>query len=320
MEISVIIPVYNTEKYLTECLDSLIAQDFKDWECILVNDGSTDQSGLICDQYAQADKRFRVFHTKNSGVSIARNTGITHASGKYITFIDSDDMVDNTYLTHLYEGMMESKADLVVCGLQRLLTSGEIRKLSAQGRVQIGSENTDLFVELHSKFLLYGPVVKLYHTHIIKDQQIRFPEGIHFGEDLIFNLAYMSHINTIFAIDSTGYKYRIQDEGNLSSSPHSRNLGINYQQWKMIRSSFEKRGIDSRASHTYLSNRLWGIVYNFVMNNKLRIGEIRTGVNKELIADLCQFDMYTITVPAWLKSAILKRRYFFLWLIQRRSK
>ena len=107
-KITVIVPVYNTEKYLRRCVDSILAQTFTDFELLLVNDGSTDGSGAICDEYAQKDSRVRVFHKENGGVSSARNIGIDNAQGDWITFIDSDDRIEQRHLYLLYEARTEN--------------------------------------------------------------------------------------------------------------------------------------------------------------------------------------------------------------------
>jgi glycosyltransferase involved in cell wall biosynthesis len=101
--ISIIVPVYNTEKYLRRCLDSIVAQTFKDYECIIVDDGSTDGSAAICDEYEKKDSRFKVLHKENEGVSAARNVGIEYAEGEFITFVDSDDYLSSVYLRDLYD-------------------------------------------------------------------------------------------------------------------------------------------------------------------------------------------------------------------------
>lgn len=102
-KISVIIPVYNTESTLHKCVDSILNQSYEDWELLLIDDGSKDHSAFICDEYAQQDKRIKVFHKENGGVSSARNIGIDNAEGKWITFIDSDDWVERNYLSNLYQ-------------------------------------------------------------------------------------------------------------------------------------------------------------------------------------------------------------------------
>ncbi|MBK5721507.1 glycosyltransferase family 2 protein [Dysgonomonas sp. Marseille-P4677] len=320
MEISVIIPVYNTEAYLEDCLNSVITQQFKDWECLLIDDGSTDQSSRICDLYASRDSRFKVFHTANSGVSIARNLGIELASGTYIAFIDSDDTIDGEYLLRLYEAMKKVKAELIVCGMKLIRSSGIEINTVPQGQIVIGNEDSDLFVELNRKFLLYGPVVKLYHSDIIKNNKIRFPYGVQYGEDLIFNFKYLEYVTNIFVINTSGYHYRILSEGSLSTSAHSRDFITNYRQWKIICSFFEKKKIDSSNARIYLSNRLWGIAYDLVMSNKLSIREIKNAFCTDFINDLRIFDKYTIIIPYWLRITISERFYRLIWLIQRRPK
>jgi glycosyltransferase involved in cell wall biosynthesis len=317
MKISVIIPVYNTECYLEECLDSLIAQQFKDWECLLVDDGSTDSSGKICDRYVKQDSRFMVFHTVNSGVSAARNLGIRRASAKYIAFIDSDDTVDEQYLANLYKGTKQTKADLIVCGMKLVRTSGTEINTASEGLVVVGNGDSDRFVELNRKHLLYGPVVKLYHSDIIKRKKIKFPSGIQYGEDLIFNFEYLKYVTSIYVIDSPDYNYRILSDGSLSSSAHSRNYNNNYDQWKIIHSFFKKRRISSPNAHIYLSNRLWGIAYDLVMSDRLPVKEIKSAFCFEFVYDLKAFNKYTITIPYWLKIAIVNRLYRIIWLIQR---
>ncbi len=115
-EISVIVPVYKVEKYLYRCIDSIIAQTFTDWECILVDDGSPDNCPAICDEYAKKDDRIKVIHKKNGGLSDARNAGLDIAKGEWITFIDSDDWIHKEYIECLYNACVENGADISVCG------------------------------------------------------------------------------------------------------------------------------------------------------------------------------------------------------------
>ena len=119
MRISIIIPVYNKEMYLEECLDSVINQTFADFECVLIDDGSSDSSGIICDKYQAKDKRIKPIHTKNNGVSHARNVGIENAAGEYITFVDSDDILSPDYLESLICAIQNSQADIVIQALYK---------------------------------------------------------------------------------------------------------------------------------------------------------------------------------------------------------
>lgn len=116
--VSIVVPVYNVEKYLKKCIESIISQTYKNLEIILVDDGSTDGSGKICDDYLTKDKRIKVIHKQNGGLSDARNVGIGVATGKYITFIDSDDYVENDYIEYLYNLIINNKCDMSICSLK----------------------------------------------------------------------------------------------------------------------------------------------------------------------------------------------------------
>lgn len=316
MKISIIIPIYNSDRFLKECLDSVQAQDFEDWECLLIDDGSIDNSGVICDFYAKQDSRFKVFHIENSGVSAARNLGINYASGRYITFIDSDDTVDKTYLSTFYKATTLSEAELIVCGIKYVRAFGASINSLANGLVVIGEKDADRFVQLNRKFLIYGPVNKLYKASIIKNNRINFPSGIQYGEDLVFNFEYLEYVTSIWVIDSPGYNYRILSGGSLSTSAQSRNFNINYGQWKIIRAFFDKKNINTPDARTYLSNRLWGIAYNSVMSNQLSIKDIRDAFCGEFVNDLQTFNTYTIPIPMWLKTIMINRLYGLMWLVQ----
>lgn len=319
MEISVIIPVFNTAAFLEECLDSMKAQTFPNWECLLIDDGSTDTSGTICDEYAASDSRFRVFHTVNHGVSAARNRGIDEARGKYIAFADSDDTVEKDYLSVLHTTLTENRADIAICGIRRNKAGGSETCKPENNVFRICGENSDMFVDLNRKFLLYGPVVKLYRSDIIRKNGVRFPPDVHFGEDLIFNFGYLEHVGTVATVERPLYNYRIGESGTLSTSVHSRDFGKNYAQWKIIRSFFERKGIDGHYAKLFLSNRIWGLAYNTAMNCRFSLREIRDIFNAQFIQDLMTFDQYTIRIPGWLHTAISKKLHIPIWIIQRRT-
>ncbi len=130
-KISVIVPVYNVEKYLSRCIDSILAQTFGDYEVILVDDGSTDRSGKICDEYAEKDPRFRVIHKENGGLSDARNTGVSAAVGDFVCFIDSDDFIDPEMLSVLLSLTETTGAEVAICGIRNCYESGQTEQSSA---------------------------------------------------------------------------------------------------------------------------------------------------------------------------------------------
>lgn len=191
--ISIIVPVYNSDKYLNNCLESIHRQQYQDWECILIDDGSTDESGTICDSWCKFDSRMRVFHQPNSGVSVARNNGIKYAFGEHIVFIDSDDWIDENYLSILYAN--RGTCDLIVSGYIDHYESGQIiaSKPCKSEFIDISRTYVYIITDLLRKNLLYGPTNKLYKSEIIRKHNITFPDDCFLGEDLVFNFNYLDH-------------------------------------------------------------------------------------------------------------------------------
>lgn len=147
--ISIIVPIYNKEDYLPQCLDSIINQSYTNFEVLLVNDGSTDSSGIICQEYAERDSRFRYIEKENGGVSSARNLGLERSEGAYITFIDSDDWVEFNYLEVLYNALRENNADVAISSYKSYYLDGKfyLRVYSSQEEefLRIGKRNRDVF-------------------------------------------------------------------------------------------------------------------------------------------------------------------------------
>lgn len=201
--ISVIVPVYNVEKYLRQCIDSILSQTYTNFELILVDDGSKDQSGEICNEYAEKDSRIRLFHKENGGVSSARNLGLDNAHGEYICFVDSDDWVDNTYIEDM---LKPGDYDLVMQGMKQATKIWKYSLKSLNDTIQIldvlisSGRNHDL--------LFNGPYCKLYKNNIIRDKNLRFNEKIWLGEDFLFNVCYISFSSTAKITDTCSYNYR----------------------------------------------------------------------------------------------------------------
>lgn len=204
--VSVIVPVYNTEKYLDKCIQSILNQSFTDFELLLINDGSTDRSGAICDAYALQDERVRVFHKKNGGVSSTRNMGLDEAKGEWITFVDSDDWLKPDYLMNLYACVNE-KVDLIIAYAENVMPTGEIlTKEHSNGWV-----SDDNFSDLFSKYEMCQNTTcwaKLYKTSCIKNNKIRFNENISMGEDTVFLYNYLVHSLLIYISGQVDYCYR----------------------------------------------------------------------------------------------------------------
>lgn len=217
-KISVIVPVYNVEQYLSACVESILAQTFQDFELILVDDGSPDSCGAMCDAYAQKDPRVRVIHQENQGLSGARNTGIKAASGEYITFIDSDDLVKKDYLEKLLRAIKVESADISVCKPQEFedgKNSVCLETVSAEAQHKCFS-NIDVCVELYnvSSQIPINAWGKLYRADLISDME--FPVGrIH--EDQAFVPVACYRAGKIVLVDSPIYCYRQRPESIMQT-------------------------------------------------------------------------------------------------------
>jgi glycosyltransferase involved in cell wall biosynthesis len=205
-KVSIIIPVYNVEKYLRECLDSVIAQTFTDWECILVDDGSKDTSPVICDEYAKRDNRFRVIHKGNGGASLARNIGIDNAHGDWITFVDSDDWLSEDYLAHLCR-FADLPGDLICSSWAEAYADRTCINQVPDETFNRGDFHK-LFEDPAYFKLLKGPYCKLYRTDVIRQHNLRFNEKMAFMEDREFVLRFLLCSQNVVMTNYCDYYYR----------------------------------------------------------------------------------------------------------------
>lgn len=217
MLISVIIPVYNVESYLKECLDSVSKQTYGDFEVILINDGSTDSSLQICKQFEEQDKRFKVIDKKNEGVSIARNAGIEKASGEWISFVDSDDKINEDYLSQLFIEV-EKGIDLVFQGVKRIdRNSGSLISKTNFTREKVNVSEVEKIAVKHEITLNGNPVAKLFKRDIIVKNGLRFNEKFTYNEDKLFIMDYIAHSKgDILFSDIINYHYFIH-KGSLTN-------------------------------------------------------------------------------------------------------
>ena len=213
--VSVVVPVYNAEKYIARCIKSILSQTHKSFELILVDDGSPDQSGAICDEYARKDDRITVIHQKNSGVSAARNVGIDHASGKYLFFVDSDDWVEPTHI----ECMLPVEDEDCVYGGHKFYVNGQYTETRPMPAVIIKKEE---WIMNYSKFASRGLalffVTPCYRMEVIKQHELRFSTELQICEDGLFNLSYMRYCNIIRYTDACTYCYEDGDDTSTSLS------------------------------------------------------------------------------------------------------
>ena len=207
-EISIIVPVYKVEDVLPRCIESIIAQTYRDWELILVDDGSPDNSGIICDRYLVKDERIKVLHTPNNGVSAARNAGLDIVKGNFVVFIDSDDWVDNAYLKHL----LRYRGDENTTVYGNVINDYDYDKDSSA----IFDYEDGLIINLDQspssmvKFRIPEngfPIAKLFSMSIIRKHQLRFDTSLSYHEDHLFVFEYLNHVEKIVLSSAADYHY-----------------------------------------------------------------------------------------------------------------
>ncbi len=258
--ISIIVPVYNVERYLAACIDSVLRQTYKNFELILVDDGSTDHSGEICDRLAKTDSRMRVFHKKNGGLSDARNFGMKYAQGDYITFIDSDDAVSPRFIEILLLESLKNSADIVQCQFalrEELLETG-----SGKSAVYRGADG-------FRQFLMIGEVYvsswcKLYRRELFDD--ISFPYG-RINEDVCTTYKLLYRSAKTVCIDRALYWHRMR-EGSITHTAFSdRNLEV-LNVRKEIEDFLESCRGDYQDEIDYFEYRITLGVYNFLLSSE----------------------------------------------------
>ena len=211
-KISIIVPVYNVEKYIRRCLDSIAVQTFTDWECICVDDGTPDASGKICNEYAQKDSRFVVIHKENGGVSSARNVGLDVAKGEYVTFCDSDDYVERNWLSSLYEQAIFTNSDIVNCDLIRKSTKSDYTQHQVPGLT--GKETVKKLMTGDFDGYLW---IKLIKRSLIEDNFVRFSENFDLWEDIPFSIKLYYHSKKNSYLPKSLYNYWVENENSYTS-------------------------------------------------------------------------------------------------------
>lgn len=212
--ISIVVPVYKSEKTLGGCLESLMAQTYRDIEVICVIDGSPDACGEICDSYAKKDSRIKVIKRENGGVSSARNRGIDEANGEYLMFVDSDDTVEPTYCEKMWNACEETRAEIVICGFHHWYVGRDVVKLPSNPGVYDTSTYGEDFLKLYQEGFLNMPWNKLFQKKLAG----RFDTTLSLGEDLLFNMDYLENCSKIAVISDALINYTQEEKGNTLSS------------------------------------------------------------------------------------------------------
>lgn len=211
--VSVIIPVYNAEKTLARCMESIINQSLKNIEIILINDGSTDKSQAICRRHQEMDARILLIDKKNEGVSSARNVGIRAANAPYLMFVDSDDYLDKEMCQALYKKAVLEDADFIFCDYYEVDQENNLRRVSMP--CQIDLDDVGTFSKLFQNYQINQVWNKLYKKELINDL---FQEEINAGEDLLFNVEYMNQVKRTCVVSIPLYYYTLEDKNRIAKN------------------------------------------------------------------------------------------------------
>lgn len=209
-KVSVIVPIYNVEPYLRRCVNSILCQTLRDIEIILVDDGSTDNSASLCDDFAKADSRVTVIHQKNTGLSGARNAGLDIVTGEYVSFIDGDDSVLPRMLESMLDEALRYNADAVMCNIEMITDNGSTLLYTPQNeRIDLSCfDFSCYFIDYISKKRLgYNVCCMLYRASILRSCKLRFSDKMSFAEDIPFNLCFLAAAKSIKTLDTPFYLY-----------------------------------------------------------------------------------------------------------------
>lgn len=222
-KISVIVPIYNSQNTLSDCIHSILGQTYNNFELLLVDDGSSDDSLKICKEFEGLDQRIKIFSQQNMGPSAARNIGIINSKGKYLLFVDSDDYIENNMFHELIYNAEENNADFVMCGLivDVYNTSGELvssTKCELKPRlIEQNDEVPENIIDLVENEKISGPYCKLIRRDIVINNNILMPAHINLQEDLYFNLKVLEHVNKMMVLEGCYYHYKKGQTDSITS-------------------------------------------------------------------------------------------------------
>lgn len=279
IKVSVIVPVYNVEKQLSRCLDSLLAQTYQDLEVLLVDDGSKDSSGKICDQYEKKDSRFRVFHKENGGLSSARNYAIPFVTGDYLLFLDSDDSLEPQTVQVCLEATENQKYDVVCFGYRHYMEdNGSVRFIKESGYSSMTVDSKEelfrQFTHLYQAGVLGYVTDKLIRTSCLKENNVLF-ERILLVEDSLFTLKLFPNLNNLRAIEGCFYNYfhRVGESVTLTFKKES--FDCYFERIQRIEALMRKNDCVDRAflQDMFCSNILWVYENMFLSSCKLSLRE-----------------------------------------------
>ena len=315
--ISVIVPVYNVERYLEECLNSIQQQSYTDIEVILVNDGSTDHSKTICERYCEEDSRFYLLNQTNQGQSVARNVGVAASKGEFIAFVDSDDIIQKNYLEKLMQYMTE-EVDIVESNFT-VSKKDFLVENSKETRILFEGNSNEAVKIFPNHVLSVNPVTKLYRRKIV--ESLPYPEGLIF-EDVYCGIGMLKYIRKIIKIDYVGYYYRQHQASTMHQEFSPKKLDVFTVCDKLVELYTDREELlpyigsflVHKATEHYQNDIKRGNPYANYYNQKLAEYVNLTKKNPELARNTRFIKLYNIC-PKYYNSVIFPI-YHFLWKLK----
>ena len=326
--ISIIVPVYNVEKYLSRCIDSIVCQTYRTLEIILVDDGSVDNSGSICDGYADKDTRIKVVHKNNGGLGFARNSGLDIATGKYVTFIDGDDYIGKTHIEEMYALIQNTKTDTCMGGHTKVYANKEVpHKNVCAGKVYKNDVKAEVLPRMcganpkGEDYIEMSVCMVLLSNEIIKEHHLRFvSEREYVSEDLVFDFEYYPLSKGVCVSQQVDYYY-CDNEGSLTTKYRPDRFDSQIKLYEMLRKKAKSLGIEKqcteRLQNTVLAIARYSVKleYKFKKQNGKQV--VRENVkriceNKILKEIFDEYDDSQIKVTSKIVNSLIKRKKYML--------
>ena len=326
--ISIVVPVYNVEKYLNRCIDSIVSQTYRTLEIILVDDGSADNSGSICDKYAGKDVRIKVIHKNNGGLGFARNSGLDIATGKYVTFIDGDDYIGKTHIEEMYALIQNTKTDTCMGGHTKVYANKEVlHKNVCAGKVYKNDVKAEILPRMcgaspkGEDYIEMSVCMVLLSNEIIKEHHLRFvSEREYVSEDLVFDFEYYPVSKGVCISQQVDYYY-CDNEGSLTTKYRPDRFDSQIKLYEMLCKKAKSLGIEKqcteRLQNTVLAIARYSVKleYKFEKQNGKQIAREnvkRICENETLKNIFGEYDDSQIKVTSKIVNSLIKRKKYML--------
>lgn len=269
--ISILMPMYNAETYIKQAIESIINQTYNNWELIIINDGSTDKSKDICEKYSTIDCRIKIINKENSGVSDSRNVGLKYANGKYVGFVDCDDIISEVLFEELVKAIETNNCEMAVCGFNEIKSIDNIKGEEINTKIYYSNKYINVksmknnIIDFHRSQTLHPLWNKLYKVDVIKNNNIKFCNKLKTGEDFIFNLDYIKSIKKICFVNKSLYNYYKRNNKSITRGY----MEDMYEQGKLIHSHYKEFLIsmdfyNNESKYILSGNHLIGIYAAFL--------------------------------------------------------